>query len=169
LFEGRCAFRAAGILQAGLNIPGTESLIRHVAEGRQFFLEHFGPRPIVAYNFDSFGHSGGLPQILTKAGYAMYVHMRPAQKDLPLPSDLYRWRGIDGSEVVAYRIPFEGYNTFPDKAVERIRGGIDIALRLNRDTPVFWGLGDHGGGATARELEQIHNLMKQETRVEIIP
>jgi alpha-mannosidase len=98
----------------------------------------------------------------------MYVHMRPAQKDLPLPSDLYRWRGIDGSELVAYRIPFEAYNTFHEKAVERIRGGIDIALRLNRDTPVFWGLGDHGGGATSRELEQIHNLMNQENRVEII-
>jgi alpha-mannosidase len=166
--EGRWCISGGWDLQPDVNMPGTESLIRHVAEGRQFFLEHFGARPIVAYNFDSFGHSGGLPQILTKAGYAMYVHMRPAQKDLPLPSDLYRWRGIDGSEVVAYRIPFEGYNTFPDKAVERIRGGIDIALRLNRDTPVFWGLGDHGGGATARELEQIHNLMKQETRVEII-
>ena len=166
--EGRWCISGGWDLQPDVNMPGTESLIRHVAEGRQFFLEYFGARPVVAYNLDSFGHSGGLPQILTQSGYAMYVHMRPAQKDLSLPSDLYRWRGIDGSEVLAYRIPFEGYNTFHDKAVERIRGGIDIALRLQRDTPVFWGLGDHGGGATARELEQIHNLMKQETRVEII-
>ncbi|MCX6144688.1 MAG: hypothetical protein NTZ35_15880 [Ignavibacteriales bacterium] len=166
--QGRWCISGGWDLQPDVNMPGTESIIRHIAEGRQFFLEHFGERPTVAYNFDSFGHSGGLPQILTKAGYAMYIHMRPAQKDLLLPSDLYRWRGIDGSEVVAYRIPFEAYNTFHDKAVERIRGGIDIALRLNRDTPVFWGLGDHGGGATSRELEQIHNLMNQETRVEII-
>jgi alpha-mannosidase len=149
-------------------MPGTESIIRHIAEGRLFFLKHFGARPVVAYNFDSFGHSGGLPQILTKSGYAMYVHMRPFQKDLPLPSDLYRWRGIDGSEIVAYRIPFEAYNSFHDKAVDRIRAGIDIALKLNRDTPVFWGLGDHGGGASVRELEQIHDFMKEETRVEII-
>ena len=166
--EGRWCISGGWDLQPDVNMPGTESIIRHIAEGRQFFLENFGARPVVAYNFDSFGHSGGLPQILTKAGYAMYVHMRPAQKDLPLPSDLYRWRGIDGSEVVAYRIPGEGYNTFPDKAVGRIRNGIDIALRFKRDTPVFWGLGDHGGGGTVQELEQIHNLMKQEIRVEII-
>jgi alpha-mannosidase len=166
--EGRWCISGGWDLQPDVNMPGTESIIRHIAEGRQFFRKYFAARPLVAYNFDSFGHSGGLPQILTRAGYAMYVHMRPAQKDLPLPSDLYRWRGIDGSEVMAYRIPFNGYNTFHDKAVERIREAIDIALKLNRDTPVFWGLGDHGGGATGRELEQIHGLMKQETRVEII-
>ena len=166
--EGRWCISGGWDLQPDVNMPGTESIIRHIAEGRQFFNEFFKARPVVAYNFDSFGHSGGLPQILKRAGYSMYVHMRPAQKDLPLPSDLYRWRGVDGSEVAAYRIPFSGYNTFPDKAVERIREAIDIALKLNCDTPVFWGLGDHGGGATSRELDQIHNLMKQETRVEII-
>jgi len=166
--EGRWCISGGWDLQPDVNMPGTESIIRHIAEGRQFFLEHFTARPVVAYNLDSFGHSGGLPQILTKAGYAMYIHMRPGPKDLPLPSDLYRWRGIDGSEVVAYRIPFSGYNTFHGKAVERIGEGIAVALKLNRDTPVFWGLGDHGGGATSRDLEQIHTLMKHETRVEII-
>jgi alpha-mannosidase len=166
--EGRWCIAGGWDLQPDVNMPGTESIIRHIVEGRQFFLKNFGARPVVACNLDSFGHSGGLPQILKAAGYAMYVHMRPGEKDLPLPSDLYRWRGIDGSEVAAYRIPFAGYNTFHDKAVERIREGIDIALNLNRDTPVFWGLGDHGGGATARELEQIYDLMRDETRVEII-
>jgi alpha-mannosidase len=165
--EGRWCISGGWDLQPDVNMPGTESIIRHIAEGRQFFHEHFRALPVVAYNFDSFGHSGGLPQILTKAGYAMYVHMRPGQKDLPLPSDLYRWRGIDGSEITAYRIPFSGYNTFHNMAVERIREGIEIALTLNRDTPLFWGLGDHGGGATRGELEQIHDLMKRETRVEI--
>ena len=166
--EGRWCISGGWDLQPDVNMPGTESIIRHIAEGRQFFLKHFGVRPVVAHNFDAFGHSGGLPQILARAGYTMYVHMRPGQNDLPLPSDLYRWRGIDGSEVAAYRIPFAGYNTFHNKAVERIREAIDIALRLDRDTPVFWGLGDHGGGATGRELEQIGNLMKQETRVDIV-
>ncbi len=165
--EGRWCISGGWDLQPDVNMPGAEAIIRHIAEGRQFFSENFGLRPVVAYNFDSFGHSGGLPQILLKAGYKMYVHMRPEQKYLSLPSDLYRWRGVDGSEIAVYRIPF-AYNTFHDRSVERIQAGIDIALKFNRDTPVFWGLGDHGGGATARELEQIQGLMKQETRVEII-
>ena len=105
--EGRWCIAGGWDLQPDVNMPGTEALIRHIAEGRQFFLDHFHVRPLVAYNFDSFGHSGGLPQLLVKAGYQLYVHMRPGEKDLPIPSDLYRWRGVDGSEIPAYRIPFE--------------------------------------------------------------
>jgi alpha-mannosidase len=155
-------------LQPDMIMPGTEAIIRHIAEGRRFFLEHFGAKPLVAYNFDPFGHTAGLPQILVKAGFRMYVHMRPEEKNLPLPSDLYRWRGVDGSEIAVYRIPFPAYNTFHNKAVERIREAVEIALRLHRDTPVFWGLGDHGGGATRTELEQIQDYIEQETRVEIV-
>jgi alpha-mannosidase len=165
--EGRWCIAGGWDLQPDVNMPGTEAIIRHIAEGRRFFSELFGVRPVVAYNFDSFGHSGGLPQMLARAGYKMYIHMRPGKKDLPLPSDLYRWRGLDGSEIAAYRIPFTAYNTFHDKAVERIHEGINLALRLNRDTPVFWGLGDHGGGATRRELEQIQDLIAREQRVDV--
>ncbi len=67
-----------------------------------------------------------------------------------------------------YRIPFPAYNTFHDKAVERIRDAAELALKLNRDTPVFWGLGDHGGGATRKELEQIQEYIEKETRVEVV-
>ncbi len=155
-------------LQPDVIMPGTEAIIRHIAEGRRYFQEHFGVKPLVAYNFDPFGHTAGLPQILVKAGFKMYVHMRPEEKNLPLPSDLYRWRGVDGSEIGVYRIPFPAYNTFHGKAVERIREAAELALRLNRDTPVFWGLGDHGGGATRKELEQIQEYIEKEARVEVV-
>jgi alpha-mannosidase len=166
--EGRWCVAGGWDLQPDVNMPGTEAIIRHAAEGRRYFSERFGVHPVVAYNFDSFGHSGGLPQILVKAGYKMYIHMRPGQKDLPLPSDLYRWQGVDGSEIAVYRIPFPAYNTFHNKAVERIRAAIELALKDGRDTPVFWGLGDHGGGATRKELEQIQNLIECERQVEVV-
>ncbi|RPH33611.1 hypothetical protein EHM92_08155, partial [bacterium] len=166
--EGRWCIAGGWDLQPDVNMPGTEAIIRHAAEGRLFFAEQFGVRPMVAYNFDSFGHSGGLPQILVKAGYKMYIHMRPEQKDLRLPSDLYRWKGADGSEIAVYRIPFPAYNTFHNKAVERIRAAIELALKDGHDTPVFWGLGDHGGGATRKELEQIQELIERERRVDIV-
>jgi alpha-mannosidase len=94
---GRWHISGGWFLQPDVNLPGTESLIRHIALGRRFVLEHFDAKPIVAYNFDSFGHGGGLPQILRQAGYSMYIHMRPQEPDLKLPSDLYRWKGVDGS------------------------------------------------------------------------
>ncbi|MDH3251448.1 MAG: hypothetical protein OEM41_01580, partial [Ignavibacteria bacterium] len=166
--EGRWCITGGWDLQPDVNLPGTESIIRHIAEGRRFFEKYFSVRPLVAYNFDSFGHSGGLPEILVRAGFELYLHMRPGENDFHVPDDLYRWRGVDGSEIGVYRIPSTGYNTYHDSAVKRITETIETALRLNRDTPVFWGLGDHGGGATRRELEQINDFIQRETRVEIV-
>ncbi|MDZ7342854.1 MAG: alpha-mannosidase, partial [candidate division KSB1 bacterium] len=108
---GRWCISGGWYLQPDVNLPGTESLIRHIAEGRRFFKAHFGVQPIVAYNFDSFGHSGGLPQLLKQAGYKMYIHLRPQSSELELPSDLYRWRGVDGSEILGYRIAVGLYHT----------------------------------------------------------
>lgn len=166
--EGRWCITGGWDLQPDVNMPGTEALIRHISEGRRYFQDRFGVAPSVAYNFDSFGHSGGLPQLLVQAGYRMYVHMRPEEKDLPIGSDLYRWRGVDGSEIPVYRIPFSAYNTYPGKTVERIMAAAEIALREKRDTPVFWGMGDHGGGAARAELEAIRDLMQREKRVTIV-
>ncbi|MCX8010489.1 MAG: hypothetical protein N3A61_05000, partial [Ignavibacteria bacterium] len=155
-------------LQPDVNLPGTESIIRHIIEGRKFFKKYFNAEPKVAYNFDSFGHSGGLPQILKLAGYEMYVHMRPQKSELSLPSDLYIWRGVDGSEILAYRIAVGLYHTEYDNLEKRMNEGINLALKLNRDVPVFWGIGNHGGGATREDLALIDSFIKKENRVQII-
>jgi len=164
---GRWAISGGWYLQPDVNLPGTESLIRHMAIGRRFFREHFGIVPKVAYNFDSFGHSAGLPQLLRLAGFEMYIHMRPQAPDLVLPSDLYRWRGLDGSQILALRIAIGLYHTERDNIDQRLDEGVQLALQLNRDVPVFWGIGDHGGGATREDLRRIDNFVAREKRVAI--
>src|SRR5512139_4042150 len=52
--EGRWCIAGGWDIQPDVNMPGTEALIRHIAEGRLFFREHFDAAPRVAYNFDSF-------------------------------------------------------------------------------------------------------------------
>lgn len=165
---GRWCISGGWFLQPDVNFPGTESLIRQILVGRQFFREYFDVAPRVAYNFDSFGHSGGLPQILRRAGYEMYIHMRPWDPDLKLPSDLYRWRGVDGSEILAHRIAIGFYHSEYDNMEQRLEEGKELALRLQRDVPVFWGLGNHGGGATRQALETIDAFVGRERSVRII-
>jgi len=166
--KGRWAISGGWYLQPDVNLPGLESIIRQIAEGRRYFWEKFRAVPRVAYNFDSFGHSGGLPQILKLAGYKMYIHMRPERHELKLPSGLYRWRGVDGSEILACRLPVGLYHSERDNIEQKVRQGVELALTLNRDVPVFWGLGDHGGGPTRQDLRTIDALMKEEKRVRII-
>jgi alpha-mannosidase len=165
---GRWAVSGGWFIQPDVNLPGTESLVRTIAEGRRYFRDRFDAAPRVAYNFDSFGHSGGLPQILRSAGYEMYVHMRPQADELALPADLYRWRGVDGTIIPAYRIAVGLYHTEHDNIEDRLTAGVALALELGRDVPVFWGLGNHGGGATRRDLATIDAFIARESRVRVV-
>jgi alpha-mannosidase len=165
--NGRWCISGGWYLQPDVNLPGTESIIRQIIEGRRFFRKEFKCTPTVAYNFDSFGHSGGLPQILRKADYRMYIHMRPQEAELQLPSDLYRWRGVDGSEILTYRIAVGLYHTERDNIEQRLNEGAELARRLQRDVPVFWGIGDHGGGPTEADLERIEAFARTTTDLRV--
>jgi alpha-mannosidase len=165
---GRWAVSGGWYLQPDANMPGIESTIRQIAEGRAYFRDAFGAVPRVAYNFDSFGHGAGLPQVLRQARYEMYIHMRPQAGELDLPSDLYRWRGADGSEILAYRIPVGLYHTEYDNIGDRLEKGTALALEKGRDIALFWGIGDHGGGPTRKDLETIDRFRKEERRVRLV-
>jgi alpha-mannosidase len=166
--NGRWAIGGGWHLQPDVNLPGIESLIRQIEEGRKYFRDRFQAAPRVAYGFDAFGHGGGMPQVLRRAGYEMYVFMRPRADELDLPADLFLWRGVDGTIIPAYRIAVGLYHTEYDNIGGRLAEGVDLALRLNRDVPVFWGLGDHGGGATREDLAVIDRMTAGEKRVRII-
>ncbi len=166
--SGRWSISGGWYLQPDVNLPSTESLIRHITEGRRFFKDNFQAEPRVAYNFDSFGHSGGLPQILNRAGYKMYIHLRPQSNDLVLPADLYRWQGVNGSEVIGYRIAVGLYHTEYNNLEQRLKEGAHLAFTLKRDVPVFWGIGNHGGGATREDLKIIDQFISQNQDIDII-
>lgn len=149
-------------LQPDCNLPLGESFVRQILVGRRFFRKHFGVTPRLAYNFDAFGHHANLPQILKRSGYEAYVHFRPGSADLKLPAETYRWRGIDGSEVLGYRPPWEWYGTNDAAELEgRIKDALGRSGRGEKVVAVFWGMGDHGGGATRADLAVIRKWQRR--------
>lgn len=146
-------------VQPDCNMPSGESFVRQMLTGRKYFLEKFGKAPHVAINFDSFGHSRGLVQIMAKSGYKGYVHMRPQPQHLTLPASDYTWVGYDGSKIVGIR-PDGWYNTPKGKAAEYIGYTVnkcpdnDINMRL-------WGIGNHGGGPSKKDLDDLVELKKE--------
>ena len=158
---GRWHIAGGFYLQPDLNICGGETLVRHILTGRNYFKNKFAVQPKVAYNFDTFGHPSSLPQLLTQAGYELYIHCRPRDYQLSLPDALYRWQGCDGSQIAAIR-PLTGFynSNKPGEAQEKALLGIELAKKLGRDVMVLWGLGDHGGGATRKDLNRFRELIK---------
>ncbi len=160
--EGRWNISGGWYLQPDCNLPGGETLVRVILEGRRYFAEKFDVRPTVAYNFDTFGHPGSLPQLLAGSGFELYIHFRPQAHELNLPAPVYRWRGVDGSEVLAIRPDSGWYCTPSDKfltAEAQADNGIAIARATGRDVLVTWGVGDHGGGPSRQQLLAFRSLI----------
>lgn len=79
--KGKWKITGGWYLQPDCNLPSGEAFVRQIELGRKYFAEKFGARPTVATNFDSFGHSVGLVQILKKCGYDGYLCCRPMSWD----------------------------------------------------------------------------------------
>ncbi len=165
---GRWHISGGWYLQPDVNLPGGETLVRCILEGRRYFDEKFNVRPSVAYNFDSFGHAGSLPQLLAQSGFRLYIHCRPVVRQLALPAPLYRWQGPDGTTVLALRpagvfycTPNREYSVERQDAVQQARTGIALARASGQDVLVPWGLGDHGGGPTRDDLDAFRALFEE--------
>lgn len=143
-------------LQPDCNMPSGESLIRQIKVGQDYFKEKFGVVTDTAINFDSFGHSRGLVQIMAKCGYKNYFICRPTAQNKDLP-DEFHWEGYDGSTVYTRR-HFELYNSPLGGAADKI----DKLVKAREDCPlaILWGVGNHGGGPSRKDLEDLKTLKK---------
>ncbi len=146
-------------LQPDCNIPAGETIIRQIVAGQRYFKEHFGISPKVAINFDTFGHSRGLVQILKQCGYMGYMYMRPEKERQQLPGSNFYWEGFDGSRVLAHRINGV-YSSNMGTAVDKINQLVNVDSK--DDIDVFcWGVGNHGGGPSRIDLANLNKWMAE--------
>lgn len=156
--QGKWHIMGGWFLQPDCNMPSGESLVRQIVAGRRYFSDRFGVEPTTAINFDPFGHSRGLPQILARSGYDSYLFCRPSQQDCPLPSDQFTWVGFDGSEVTACRAG--AYLS----SLGGARAKVESTMAAEGDHPpiiVLWGVGDHGGGPSRQDLRDLAALIAE--------
>lgn len=156
--EGRWILVGGWYVQPDCNLPSGESFARHALYSQLYFLEKFGKTAKVGYNVDSFGHNGNMPQLLLGSGLQSYVFMRPMFHELTLPAASFRWIGPDGSEVLTTRLAC-AYNHSNFRSAEDLETVIENVSAemapLNRFIPIFYGVGNHGGGPTRQNIDLI--------------
>jgi len=166
--DGKWSIVGGMWIQPDCNVPSGESFARHMLISQRYFKEKFGKIAKTGYNVDSFGHNASLPQILKKSGIDSYVYMRPdgrGEKKYPFDSNLFLWRSPDGSEVLTYRILGaycmrlgEGdFELYEKKAQED-----------GEDKMMFYGVGNHGGGPTAKMIETVKGKIEESENFEYV-
>ena len=165
--EGRWSIPGGWWVEPDMNIPSGEAMVRQGLYGQLTFQKLLGHRSKVAYNPDSFGHTGNLPQIISKQGMENYIFMRPGIREKNLPSDLFWWEGTDGTKVLTYRIQYS-YN---DSGSVHSRVENLVAQYGNQPMKSFmayYGAGDHGGGATKVNIISINELRVEKGAPKVI-
>lgn len=153
-------------LQPDCNMPSGESFVRQILLGRHYFQARFGVEPTTAMNVDPFGHTRGLVQIMAKSGYDSYFFCRPGQEDCPLPNDTFVWVGYDGSEILGARI-WGHYLS----SLGGARAKVDQWLDEHPEEEigiVLWGVGNHGGGPSRVDLQDLSELMTENEDFDIL-
>ena len=145
--EGRWDVTASTWVEGDLNMAAGETIARHFLHTRRYIGKALGVEPVICWEPDTFGHPASVPQILRKAGVQFYYFCRAGKRH-----PLFWWEGIDGSRVLAVQ-DLRGYGGVV--APNDVAGSVmDFARPYGIHHGIYvYGVGDHGGGATARDIE----------------
>jgi alpha-mannosidase len=164
--EGRWEATGGMWVESDCNVPSGESLVRQFLLGTRFFAEEFGIRDRTLWLPDVFGYSAALPQILSQCGITTFMTTKISWSQFNrMPYDTFRWRGIDGSEVLTHFVttPERGsrYYTYNGKLTpyELTRSWSEYRQQnINDELLHLVGYGDGGGGTTAAQIEAARRL-----------
>ena len=160
--EGKWHIMGGWYLQPDCNMPSGEAFVRQIKLGREYFQEKFGERPTVAVNFDSFGHTVGLVQILAKCGFEGNITCRPMRDLIDLPGDVFTWVGKDGSKIKVWRSDSDSlYTTSFGNAVRDIEEKVSRFPAEDEVGAALWGVGNHGGNPSRKDFAALEIYQKE--------
>jgi alpha-mannosidase len=162
--EGRWEVLASHWVEGDKNIAGAESLCRHLLYTRRYMKRLFDLDPEnvpIDWSPDTFGHAATVPGYLSQGGVRyLYMH-RPGDSEVA-KMWMFWWEGPDGSRVLvrndssssgAYNGEVRGPVLARDSATFFKQTGLKEHLFI-------YGVGDHGGGPTRRDILQAVDMQE---------
>lgn len=149
--EGRWEVTASTWVENDKNMSGNEAIIRQMLYAKKYLSKLLDIKEEtleIDFEPDTFGHNINMPEILNAGGIKYYYHCRGYNKE-----HVYRWRAPSGAEVIVYREPiwyndsvaeYDGLAYVPSFCRKY---GLHTAMKL-------YGVGDHGGGPTRKQIER---------------
>lgn len=153
--EGRWELTASAWVEPDKNMISAESMARHILYTKTYLAGLFSIDPDelqIDFEPDTFGHSENVPEILAQGGIKYYYFCRGNDQE-----EAFVWRAPSGSEVLTLRDPQWYYLHALDY---HIAYHVPSFCRKNhtRCALRMYGVGDHGGGPTRRDIERIRDM-----------
>ncbi|MEJ0027121.1 MAG: alpha-mannosidase [Rhizomicrobium sp.] len=138
------------------NLPSGESMCRQFLYGQRYFERTFGARSRIFWNPDVFGYAGQLPQLMREAGMDRFLTQKLSWNRFTVPPHhSFRWRGIDGSEVLTHFPPSDTYNSMCSIEEMRYHAANYKDADRSAEALYLFGYGDGGGGPDAVMIESL--------------
>jgi alpha-mannosidase len=139
---GRWELLGGMVAEGDTNLVSGEGLARSLLLGQRYFRSRFHRLARVGWLPDNFGHAAQLPQVLQLAGIR-YFYGHRCQPGL----GPYQWVAPDGSCVLVFAT--ETYNV---EVTPELRKAPARFNPVNGRVLCVYGVGDHGGGPTRRDI-----------------
>jgi alpha-mannosidase len=169
--DGRWRLAGSWINAADVNVPSPESLMRHALYGKRFFRQQFGRASQDVFLPDCFGFGFALPSVAAHSGLTAFSTQKLTWgSSVAIPFPVGRWKGVDGSTVVAALNPRD--------YVTRIRSDIAVDPKWSDDLTAvgngrqvglrYFGVGDVGGAPDGETVDWLEKaLANRDGKVEV--
>ncbi|GAB1483214.1 hypothetical protein MASR2M78_20300 [Treponema sp.] len=154
--KGRWEIQGGMWVEADCNLISGESMVRQILAGKNFFKKEFGKEVRTCWIPDVFGYPASMPQILRKSGIDYFLTQKMSwSKFNEFPHDSFKWRGIDGSEILTHFPPEYTYNSYANPAdLRKAEKNFHEKDRIDEFMTLL-GIGDGGGGPKEEHVEHI--------------
>lgn len=141
------------------HIPDGESLFRQFIYGQKYFKAKFNHEVEILWLPDVFGYSASLPQIAKLNNINYILTMKNAWNQFnKFPYNAFNWDGIDGSSILAYRLPEETYNGSANINSLVLCRKNDSEKAITKQGLMLYGIGDGGAGPSEKHLEELQRI-----------
>ena len=153
--EGRWELQGGMWVEPDCNLISGESMVRQVIHGKNFFMDEFGEEVSNCWIPDVFGYSASMPQILKRAGIDYFLTQKISWSQVNrFPHTTFRWRGIDGTEVLTHFPPEDTYNSLLQPYDLKLSEDNFKEKPILDEMICLFGVGNGGGGPTAEMIER---------------
>lgn len=171
--KGRWQVCGSSVDECDANIPSSESIIRHVLYGNDYFRKEFGKESLDFVLPDCFGFPAALPSILAHCGVKGFSTQKLSWGSaVGIPFTVGVWEGPDGNSIMAALDP-GGYGSHIKHDLSRDEFLLKRINALGEKSGAYadyryYGTGDIGGSPTEESVMWVEKSTKSDGPIKVV-